>query len=141
MRETTPSVIAADRIADDRDLVAKARHVPDLGRLDIVKKISRFDNFEEREVRIVADRLHPRDGLVGGGHLLDLHERRVGHDVRAREQQTGADHDGRTSAIRGSPRLPWSVEVRVLTRSEDADNLRVRRHDLRVPCTHGHSKV
>ena len=56
--------LAADRVADHGDLVAQPRHVADLGGLDIVKEIRWFDDFEQGEVAVVADRLHPGDRLV-----------------------------------------------------------------------------
>ena len=67
--------------------------------------------------------------LSGCETLLDLQERRVGDDVRARQQQALADDDGRAGTVRRRSRLPRAVEVGVLRRRKDADYLGVR-HDL-----------
>ena len=90
---------AADRVADDRDLVAQLRHLAELGGLDIVEEVGRIDDLEQRQIAVVADRSDAGDRLVGRGRFLDLKERRVRDDVRAGQHQARADDDGRTGRI------------------------------------------
>ena len=99
------------------------------------RKFARLDDLEQREVAVVADRLDTRDRLVGSGQLLDLQERRVCDDVRAGQHQARADHDRRSGAVRRRSCLPRAIEIGILRRRKDANDLGVG-HRYRDRVTH-----